>query len=107
MSEQFGECFKILGKNEACINAADVVAKIKTLWPQETNSSLAKRAGVHVNTISRWLLLGRSDAKAMKRLLLSFSTFPPEKVLLTDATAFQLKKQCEKVGWKNVIDSSE
>jgi hypothetical protein len=100
--------YVIQAKKEICSNAKEVLASIQKALPDETYEKIAKRAGVHMQTIQRWSAVGRSNAKAMRILVASFEKEESyENILLRDASPKQLKKQCQKIGWDKVINSSD
>jgi len=91
---------------EICINADEVIRSIKSVFTEETNESLSRKAGVSFQTIQRWVGSGRADANALRRLLASF----PEKkesgrVYLDKATPKQLYDRCSALGWDIVIQA--
>jgi len=94
---------------EICTNADEVVRSIKSAFPEETNESLSRKAGVSFQTIQRWVGSGRADANALRRLLASF----PEKkesggrVYLDKATPKQLFDRCSALGWDIVIQAGK
>jgi hypothetical protein len=98
--------YVVENNKKVCINAKMVIDSIRRCFPQETYKSLAERAGVHIQTIFRWVSVDRAEESAMRRLVLcleqddDFNT-----VLLKDAKPWQLKKQCQIIGWDNILNA--
>lgn len=94
------------GNKYICNNATLVINSIKHCFPLETYQTLADRAGVHIQTILRWVSVGRAEENAMRRLILSFDEKDNyDTVLLKEATPAQLRRQCQLIGWDIVINS--
>lgn len=80
--------------------------QIKALFPDETYQSIARRAGVHMQTIQRWSSVGRAEGFAIRRLISSLENEEIlDSVLLKNASPAQLRKQCQIVGWDKVINA--
>ena len=93
-------------KKEICTNIKLVIDDIKIKFPNETYQSLANRAFVSIQTISRWVSVGRAEANSVRRLMDSFKNEENfDSVLLKDASPSQLKRQCEIIGWARVLSS--
>lgn len=94
------------GNKNVCSNAKEVIGSIRQCFPLETYKTLAGRANVHIQTILRWVSVGRAEEDAMKQLV---STFKKEDnydtVLLKNASPAQLRKKCQLIGWDKVINS--
>lgn len=94
------------GNKNVCINAKEVVDSIRECFPNETYKTLAVRADVHIQTILRWVSVGRAEKYAMRNLINSFKNEDNySTVLLKDASPAQLRKQCQLVGWDKIINS--
>jgi len=109
MAEEWGAKYIKTDVREVCINADEVVRKIKNAFPGETTESLSRHAGVSFQTVQRWLGSGRADADAFRRLL---SAFPAkkvsnEKIFLDKATPKQLYDRCAAIGWDVVIQAGK
>ena len=105
MAEEWGARFVETDIREVCTNADEVVRSIKSAYPDETNESLSRRAGVSFQTVQRWIGSGRAEATALRRLL---AAFPAKKessnrVYLDKATPKQLFDRCTALGWDAVI----
>ncbi len=98
--------YVLQGRKEICTNPKEILSSIKTFFPCETYESIAKRANVHTQTIQRWSSIGRADSAAIKLLLNSFDKNDDfDSVLLVNATAKQLKQQCQNIGWDKIINA--
>lgn len=94
------------GNKKVCINAKEVINSIRQCFPDETYKTLADRADVHIQTILRWVSVGRAEEYAMRQLILSFTQEDNyDSVLLKNASPMQLRKQCQLIGWDKVINS--
>jgi hypothetical protein len=98
--------YEIQGNKKVCINAKEVVDSIKECFPKETYKTLAVRADVHIQTVLRWVSVGRAEEYAMRNLVFSFEKEDNyDTVLLKDASPAQLRKQCQLIGWDKIINS--
>jgi hypothetical protein len=98
--------YEQLGNKEVCINAKEVVESIRQCFPMETYKTLAYRADVHIQSVLRWVSVGRAEKAAMQRLIESLASEANyDKVLLKDATPAQLRRQCQVIGWDSVINA--
>jgi hypothetical protein len=89
-----------------CINAKVVIDSIKQCFPLETYKTLAERADVHIQTVLRWVSVGRAEESAIRRLVLSLEQEGDyDTILLKDATPSQLRRRCQLIGWDKVINS--
>jgi hypothetical protein len=101
-----GPQYTVCGNKNICINAKEVVNSIRQCFPQETYKTLADRAKVHIQTIFRWVSIGRAEEYAMRQLIFSFEDEDNyDTVLLKNASPIQLRKQCQLIGWDKVINS--
>jgi transposase len=109
MAHEWGAEFVETDIREVCINADEVVRKIKNAFPGETTESLSRHAGVSFQTVQRWIGSKRADGTAMRRLLTAFPGKKPstDKVLLDKATPKQLYDRCAAVGWDTVIQAGK
>jgi len=90
---------------EVCSNARTVIKQIQKFFPNETYQSIARRAGVHFQSIQRWSSIGRADSEAVRRLISSFENEESlDNVLLKNASPTQVRKQCQILGWDKVIE---
>jgi len=98
--------YVIQGNKNVCINAKEVIDSIRECFPKETFKTLAIRANVHVQTVLRWVSVGRAEESAMRNLVVSFEKEDNhDTVLLKKASPTQLRKQCQLIGWDKVINS--
>jgi len=96
----------IQGNKNVCINAKEVIGSIRECFPNETYKTLAIRANVHVQTVLRWVSVGRAEEYAMRNLVASFEKEDNyDTVLLKNASPAQLRKQCQIIGWDKIINS--
>jgi len=94
------------GNKNVCVNAKEVIDSIRECFPNETYKSLAVRANVHLQTVLRWVSVGRAEGYAMRNLAASFEKEDNyDTVLLKNASPAQLRKQCQLIGWDKVINS--
>jgi len=94
------------GNKTICINAKEVINSIRECFPKETFKTLAIRADVHVQTVLRWVSIGRAEEHAMRNLIVSFEKEDNyDTVLLKNASPVQLKRQCQLIGWDKIINS--
>ena len=105
MTEEWNAQFVRTDIREVCTNADEVVRSIKSAFPNETNESLSRKAGVSFQTVQRWVGCGRAEATALKRLLAAFpeKNIKNERVYLNKATPKQLFDRCTALGWDTVI----
>jgi len=98
--------FTTQGNKNVCINAKNVIESMKLCFPKETYKTLADRANVHIQTILRWVSVGRAEENAMRNLMLSFEKDDNyDTVLLKNASPAQLRKQCQLIGWDKIINA--
>jgi hypothetical protein len=83
-----------------------VIDSVKQCFPLETYKTLAERADVHIQTVLRWVSVGRAEESAIRRLVFSLEQEDNyDNVLLKDATPGQLRRRCQFIGWDKVINS--
>jgi len=100
--------YEVRGNKKICVNAKDVIECMRLCYRNETYQTLANRAQVHIQSILRWVSVGRADENAMRTLVNSFEREDNyDSVLLINASPAQLKRRCQMVGWDKIINSSK
>jgi len=94
-----------------CTNIKQILSAIQKQLPNETNAMLASKAGVNIQTISKWKQLNRANDHYVNLMIKEFfkqiKCTSSKKVLLLDATPQQLFQRCAEVGWGQIINSGK